>query len=458
MKIQEVENKKILIIVPHQDDEIHIAGSFIASLKNTKEVYVLYTTNGDFLFEAKYRYKEAIKSLNRLGKVPKQNVFFLGYSDQAYDQKSHMYNSDENWTSNKGHKETYAPKGYKEWNYDRYGVHCAFCKENVTRNIKEVIEHVKADVIICVDLDFHPDHIMTSLCFERAMGEILNSKDNTYYPMVLKTFAYENSYFGIKDFNTQQNNGMKFDFDKNGTLKSNPYYRKDTALILSIDKKCYTKNLLRNIIYKAIKCHKSQVLVQHTDSMINADTVYWKRNTRNLLHQSHLSVSSGNVNYLRDFIMADTSDVLNGDKKKIQFENGIWIPTKEDDKKEIEIEFDKEEYVSVINIYNGRHNTNFVKNIEIKYNDKKKAVILQEPYINIININEKTNKIIIKILDSNVTNGFSEIELLEKVEKDIKEEKEYDNEKHSKIWIMCNKLLIKNEIILQKVYRKIFIR
>ena len=89
--------KKILIIVPHEDDEINLAGGLIYSLKNKDNVYVTFVTNGDFIYKAKYRYMEAIKSLGILG-VKKDNIIFLGYADQAYDQSNHMYNSEKDWT------------------------------------------------------------------------------------------------------------------------------------------------------------------------------------------------------------------------------------------------------------------------------------------------------------------------------------------------------------------------
>ena len=416
---------KILLIIPHQDDEIHIAGSLIASMKNTNNVYVLYTTNGDFIFNAKYRYKEALKSLKTLGNIKKEHVFFLGYSDQAYDQKSHMYNDDEDWISPKGIKETYAPEGFEEWNYYKYKKHCKFNKKNFTRNIKEVIEYLKPDIIICNDLDFHPDHIMTSLCCEKAIGEILNKENNEYYPIVLKTFSYENSYFGKKNFLNQQNYEMNFNYDKNGNIESNPYYNCNNKIDISINKKCYTKNLFENIIYKASKAHKSQVLVGHIDSMINANIVYWERNTENLLNKANIMVSSGNANYLKDFILADTKNVLNGNKTKIQYDEGIWIPSKDDTKREIDITLNKEQYVSLIKIYNGRKNKKTIQNIEIQYNNKKITIKLLEQYVNNIHINEKIKKIKIKILDSNIENGFSEIEILEREKERKKERKRY---------------------------------
>ena len=81
-----------------------------------------------------------------------------------------------------------------------------------------------------------------------------------------------------------------------------------------------------------------------------------------------------------------------------------------------------------------------------------------EQYVNNIHINEKIKKIKIKILDSNIENGFSEIEILEREKERKKENGIINGKKCSKIIILIDKIIIKKEIIIQKIYRKIFIR
>ena len=75
------DNKKILILAPHPDDEINIAGSVIHNFASKgAEVFVLYSTNGDYEWPAEIRFGEAIDSLRILG-VKKTNIIFLGYGD-----------------------------------------------------------------------------------------------------------------------------------------------------------------------------------------------------------------------------------------------------------------------------------------------------------------------------------------------------------------------------------------
>jgi LmbE family N-acetylglucosaminyl deacetylase len=85
-----------LIIAPHPDDEINLAGQMIVNLrkKNTK-VYVLYTTNGDAEYKIQNkRISEAINALKVL-EVPKENIIFLGYANE-WNADEHIYDAPDN--------------------------------------------------------------------------------------------------------------------------------------------------------------------------------------------------------------------------------------------------------------------------------------------------------------------------------------------------------------------------
>ena len=57
MDFNGLKNKKILVVIPHQDDEIHVAGGVIEKFHNNNDIYVCFTTNGDYVIPAKYRKK-----------------------------------------------------------------------------------------------------------------------------------------------------------------------------------------------------------------------------------------------------------------------------------------------------------------------------------------------------------------------------------------------------------------
>ena len=86
-------DQKIMLIVPHQDDELNVLGGTIEEfVRYGSEVYVVYLTNGD-MTPAEFRYAEAIACLEKQG-VPEDHVIFMGYGDQWQEDGPHIYNAD----------------------------------------------------------------------------------------------------------------------------------------------------------------------------------------------------------------------------------------------------------------------------------------------------------------------------------------------------------------------------
>ena len=72
---------RILILAPHPDDEINIAGNMILNLAAAKaEIFVAYSTDGGLEIPAEVRAQEAIDALKILG-VPREKIIFMGYGD-----------------------------------------------------------------------------------------------------------------------------------------------------------------------------------------------------------------------------------------------------------------------------------------------------------------------------------------------------------------------------------------
>ena len=82
----------LLVIVPHEDDELAIAGAMIyGAVQQKMNIKVVFVTNGDYYrHEGIIRIREAEEALGELGVAP-ENIIFLGYGDQT--QTRHLYNS-----------------------------------------------------------------------------------------------------------------------------------------------------------------------------------------------------------------------------------------------------------------------------------------------------------------------------------------------------------------------------
>ena len=186
-----MKNKqRALIIVPHQDDELILAGPFWDRLQNEYEVFVAFTTNGDYDLKERIngRLLEALDALGQLS-IDATHVIFLGYGDKW--KGTHIYNSepDEIKVSHCGMSKTYALPNHPEYHFIRNGEHAEYTRRNLLLDLVALIESILPDTILCCDVDNHPDHIATSLIFEEALGMILKKK-NEYNPLVLKKFNY----------------------------------------------------------------------------------------------------------------------------------------------------------------------------------------------------------------------------------------------------------------------------
>ena len=117
-KAELYQGKKVMVIIPHQDDELNLMGGVLDELvRYGSDVYPVYTTNGDYKGWAEERIQEALNVLASIG-VPADNVIFLGYGDGWSDGCPHIYNAEPGVIveSHTGRVETYGCKDHDAWN------------------------------------------------------------------------------------------------------------------------------------------------------------------------------------------------------------------------------------------------------------------------------------------------------------------------------------------------------
>lgn len=363
---------KMLVLAPHPDDEINLAGGIIYGSKVEYDIYVAYVTEGNYLVSSEIRHREAEAALSVLG-VKNENIIYLGFNDCSYDAEEHTY-----------HLEGSA----------------------VTGSIYELLKRISADVIICSDLDYHPDHIMCSLCFERALGKLLKERPD-YSPEVLKTFAYENSYNGPGDF--FEGNKPEFRVNSDGLLISNPYYRLTDAVFYGNTRECNSYHLGKNPLWRAVLCHKSQVLAEKAKRIINSGYLLWARRTDTLLRNANITVSSGDAGFLNDFMLCDSGNILGGHISPVVFDKGFWTPSRDDAKREITVSLEETADSPVLRIYpamvTGHQDEG---EITVVYGGREEDTRLALPYTDIALDGEVKQ---FSIIAGNSITGISEIEL-----------------------------------------------
>lgn len=365
------KNKKVMVIVPHEDDDLLISGQVLPPMyKNGADVRVVFATNGDKRVSAYTRQSEACNALEKLG-IPREKVIFLGYPDGTQ-----LYVGKKAFSFSSGWDHTYAGKGFKDYHFDRFGTHAKYTAENMVDDIESVVLEYRPDYILAIDFDTHTDHRGVSISFEKAMERILK-KESGYTPKVLKSFGYSLAWKSKPDFyalnikstvmqDREKNNDPSYETDV-------PQYRWNNRVRLPIDKKSLSHSILRCSEYKALSEHLSQYAYCYSERIINGDSVYWNRRTDSLKYNADISVSSGDASLLNDFRLIGVGNRTAGPNVKL--ENCVSRFDKNDAQKTVTVKFDSPKTVSCVSLYdNFGLNSNILGGV-ITFSDGSKVEV-----------------------------------------------------------------------------------
>ncbi len=342
------KDKKIMVIVPHEDDDLLISGQVLPYMyKNGADVRVVFVTNGDKYYSAYTRQTEACRALEKLG-IPKDKVIFLGYPDGT-----ELYSGKKAYSFSSGVDHTYAGKGFTDYHFERFGTHAEYTAENMVSDIENVILDYRPDYIFAIDFDTHTDHRGVSMSFEKAMGHILKSEKN-YTPKVFKSFGYSLAWKSKSDFyalnikstvrqDREKNNDPSYETDV-------PQYVWSNRVRLPLYNGSVSHSILRCDEYKALSEHLSQFAFCYSERIVNGDSVYWNRRTDSLVNDATVTVSSGDASLLNDFRLVNT-------------EQTTWTHTKltgcvsrfdqNDSRKTVTVTFNSPKTVSCVSLYDN---------------------------------------------------------------------------------------------------------
>lgn len=318
----------LMVVVPHEDDEINVAGSVIfGARREGMHVICVFLTNGDYEYIPDVRMKEAVRALGVLG-VEKQDILFLGYPDGGAHGECSVFNDRRN--TEEGEPQTRGSEMIPEFYMRKTGHHHAASWWNLLSDMERVISEYRPSGIISVDLDSHPDHRMCSVVCDHALGHVLRHTKGSYKPVVLKTFAYNLAFEGVKDFYQKNLLSTEINQDKllHPGLMDNPQLEWSHRIRLPVPEECRTQDLSQNVLFKALTCHMSQKAMRRAEQLINGDQVFWKRRTSNLAFCGTVSVSSGERKYLCDFCTVGFQDIAS---RHAAYGDYLWLP-KEDDR------------------------------------------------------------------------------------------------------------------------------
>ena len=360
-KTQLFSGKRIMIIVPHEDDEINIMGGVIEAYRqNGSDVYVVFATNGDSDFSADVRIGEAICAMECAG-VPEENVIFLGYGDQWTPDGPHLYNAEPEavLVSAAGRQQTYGTEEHPAYRTGR-----AYTSQNLLEDLSSVILEYRPEIIFCSDYDKHIDHRAVSLAFDKVLGSILKEEQN-YRPGVFKGYAYGTAWIAEPDYHAVNILSTKNPYEE-PVMQKPEIYSWEERVRIPVQADALSRSLFSSAVYRSLKAHDSQNAAIEAMKIINGDKVFWYRDLSSVVYEADLQVTSGEPELLRDFMLSDDhcltdDDLLPGD--------GVWIPETNDEEKTVLLSFEDSVEIASVVLYDHPSETDNILNVEIHFSD-----------------------------------------------------------------------------------------
>lgn len=343
---EKFKEKRVLVIVPHEDDEICIMGGILGILaQNGAGIKLLFVTDGDYKYSSKVRRREAVHAAKVMGISP-ESMVFLGYHDTPNWHRQHVY--------------------YDEIDHRT--------RENLINDILQVLLQFQPDYIFANDLDDHVDHRAVSLVSEYAVGEALRKMPG-YQPQIFKAFAYSTSFYAKPDYRGV--NLGDTDTADRGCL-NHPVYKWDERLRMPVERKSRTRWILNNIVYKGMFRHVSQNGIKFAPAIANADQVYWCRNTDSLFRKGRdysISVSSGNADRLSDFLYFEPDDIRLEKGVDLSYVTGLWIPDADDNQKRLSIKFHTPSFIRSLRIVQNPDFSHHIDRIAMIINGMEERIV-----------------------------------------------------------------------------------
>ena len=409
--------EKLVIFVPHQDDETNLAGNILSYLVKKYDVYVVYSSLEVNPDKASIRKKEAVNACAVYG-IEKDNVIFLEFPDTPNRNGHHFFTDGD---------------------------------KSITLKFEEILRKLMPEVIIGTDFDFHSDHRMVSLALDEAVFNIMN-EIQTYTPLYLKGFCYETAYYGVDDYSATDLKNTKV---AKIPLSNVSYKWEDRISLNSQEKNGF---IFFKTPFKALKCHKSQYAAMHARKVINADNVFWKKRTDNLLiRDATITATSGDISKISDLKVIDTDDIITEDPLQIDYSKALWRPDDSDLNPCINIAFREEKTIEQIVLHGNPMIDHIEKcNIEIHLGEQTLKVDSLMPYgqPTILNIDRvQCSHIEIRSLSQTC---ISEIEVFQPAQRIVnKLNCVRQLNSNSNKWIdFCDRCLFKGFVLIEKVKRK----
>ena len=283
LKMEITDFGKIMVIVPHQDDELLLtAGVLYSAAHAGLNPHVVMVTNGDYGCHdhsvGYARLRETLTGVEMLG-VPNEQVTFLGYADTGMPRaESFLAGLYDETDENKVHPshcgtETYGLPEKPDFHAQHFGMPAPYTKAGFVQDLKAVLDEIEPDSIITTALcDTHGDHsgLYQFICDELRSRREAGKKVPTLYTGIVHSPAGDENWplrDGVRPLTCPEG------------LESASTLRWENRIVLPVPQEMLNEDLAQNLKHRAISCHKTALKPDAVDflySFVKADEVFWK--------------------------------------------------------------------------------------------------------------------------------------------------------------------------------------
>ncbi|MEE0649275.1 discoidin domain-containing protein [[Clostridium] scindens] len=429
--------KKILVLAPHEDDEMLMAGGVMNRAAEVgDEVKVLLATNGDYNGKStgKGRIVETINALEVIG-VESEDIMFMGYADtgglggaQTYQDSFlyKMYTADDTqvFKSRWGNEYTYGnPNAKQDYHYEVTGEHALYTRKNFLNDLEYAISTYKpTDIYVPSRYDMHFDHAYFDLFAIEAIQNI-QAEDPSYNPTLHESIIHScagdsnwpivnSDEKGIRALNMPE--GLEeltmFNWDERENINV-PYAMRQVPFAF-------------NLKDQALRLYTSQYY-DYIGSFAKVNEIFWSRDFSSFAKEAEITASSECANEDRkidqsavkavDGVRDGAAEGLPYDHPR--FPHAEWVSDKETTGAWINLEFDNEKEIKKVVLYDRPDMDNQILEGKLIFDDNSEIIVGElpnngEPLEVQVDKNSKNVKFVVtKVSDSTESVGLAEIEV-----------------------------------------------
>ena len=348
-------DRKVLVLVPHEDDEVNLAFGVIDSfVRGGSDVTVAFLTNGEARIDPAVRNREAVRAAAALG-VPAGNLVFLGYADHISDPPLYRGAPEAVRAGEAGYTKTFAVGGFTDYHTARFGEAGAVTLAHAREDLRALLTELRPDVLFVTDEDDHVDHVSLSRILDGVLGDLLRAQSD-YRPQVFKGFAYDYAWHGNDDFY-----GIPLLSAAPAWMPAsyNACYRWEVRVRFVMPGDYLSYTLRGSRLYGVLRCYDSQNAYAKESRLLNGDKVFWERRTDNLALSASLTASSGDALLLKDFLLEGTAeDPL----------EGCWFPDRADASATVTFTWTSPQAISELVFYDAPAPAGDVRAVRVRVN------------------------------------------------------------------------------------------